>query len=60
MCYSTSTACYGMYFIFLNFLADLIVSKRSPLPQGGLEVPITLIILQNNAGLAIYDIMQDL
>ena len=28
--------------------------RRSPLPQGGLEIPITLTILQNNASLTIF------
>ena len=33
--------------------------RRSPLPQGGLEIPITLTILQNNASLRVYDKMQE-
>ena len=33
--------------------------RRSPLPQGGLEIPITLTILRNNASLRIYDKMQE-
>ena len=34
--------------------------RRSPLPQGGLEIRITLTILQNNASLTVYDKMQEL
>ena len=33
--------------------------RRSPLPQGGLEIPITLTILQNNASLTVYNKMQE-
>ena len=32
---------------------------RSPLPQGGLEIPITLTILQNNASITVYNKMQE-
>ena len=33
--------------------------RRTPLPQGGLEIPITLTILQNNASLTVYNKMQE-
>ena len=33
--------------------------RRSPLPQGGFEIPTTLTVLQNNASLTVYDKMQE-
>ena len=33
--------------------------RRSPSPQGGLEIHITLTILQNNASFTVYNKMQE-